>query len=143
MTIKKKPTKRVKAVTSKAAGISLAEYRDHPKMRKHQKYANKVCETLDGRFDSEAEYRHWCHLKLLQRAGDIGNLRRQVEFVLAPAVVVQGRKRPPIRYIADFCYTDGGKEVVADVKGAVTPEYRIKRHLLMSVHGIEIREIRA
>jgi hypothetical protein len=33
--------------------------------------------------------------------------------------------------------------VVEDVKGAVTAEYRIKRHLMASVHGIEIREIRA
>lgn len=123
--------------------VSLVEYRDNPKARKHQKYSNKVTETPDGRFDSEAEYRHWCHLKIRQRVGEISDLRRQVVFELAPAVVIQGRKRPPIRYIADMTYTEGGKTVVADVKGAVTGEYRIKRHLLMSVHGIEILEIRA
>jgi len=49
---------------------SLTAYRDHPKARKHQKYRNKVLETEDGRFDSEAEYRHWCHLKIRQRVGE-------------------------------------------------------------------------
>lgn len=123
--------------------VSLTEYRDNPKSRKHQKYRNRVTETDDGRFDSEAEYRHWCHLKIRQRVGEISDLRRQVVFELAPAVVIQGRKRPPIRYIADMVYQEGGKQVVADVKGAVTPEYRIKRHLMASVHGVEIQEIRA
>lgn len=125
------------------ARISLAEYRDNPKQRKHQKYSNKVTETPDGRFDSEAEYRHWCHLKIRLQLGEITDLQRQVSFELAPSVVIQGRKRPPIRYVADFVYWDGWNTIVADVKGAVTPEYRIKRHLMMSVHGIEIQEIRA
>lgn len=122
---------------------SLATYRDSPRARKHQKYRNRVTETQDGRFDSEAEYRHWCHLKLRLRAGEIADLRRQVVFELAPAVEIGGRKRPPLRYIADMVYVEDGETVVADVKGAITPEYRIKRHLLKAVHGIEIKEIRA
>lgn len=123
--------------------VSMAEYRDNPKQRRHQKYKNKVTETPDGRFDSEAEYRHWCHLKIRLRLGEITHLERQVTFELAPAVITQGRKRPPLRYVADMIYQEDGKLVVADVKGAVTPEYRIKRHLMASVHGIEIQEIRA
>lgn len=122
---------------------SLATYRDSPRARKHQKYRNRVTETQDGRFDSEAEYRHWCHLKLRLRAGEISDLRRQVVFELAPAVEIGGRKRPPLRYIADMVYVEDGETVVADVKGAITPEYRIKRHLLKATHGIEIKEIRA
>lgn len=125
--------------------LSITDMRDNPKQRRHQKYANRVQETPDGRFDSDAEYRHWCHLKLLVRAKEIRKLRRQVVFELAPAVVIQGRKRPPLRYIADMVYEEvsTGKTVIADVKGAVTDAFRIKRHLMMSVHGIEIREIRA
>ncbi len=123
--------------------VSMAEYRDNPKQRRHQKYKNKVTETPDGRFDSEAEYRHWCHLKIRQRLGEITHLERQVTFELAPAVTIQGRKRPPLRYVADMTYIEAGNLVVADVKGAITPEYRIKRHLMASVHGVEIREIRA
>lgn len=131
------------ALVTTPTRISLAEYRDNPKQRRHQKYKNKVTETPDGRFDSEAEYRHWCHLKIRLRLGEITDLQRQVVFELAPAVVIQGRKRPPLRYVADMCFVEGGKRVVADVKGAITPEYRIKRHLMASVHGVEIQEIRA
>lgn len=122
---------------------SLSEFRDNPKQRKHQKFSNERIVTDDGKFDSKAEHRHWCHLKIRQRAREISNLRRQVTFELAPAVVIQGRKRPPLRYVADMVYEEAGGTIVADVKGAVTPEYRIKRHLMKSVHGIEIQEIRA
>lgn len=83
----------------------------------------------------------YCHLKLLQRAGRISGLRCQVVFELAPAVRVQGRKRPALRYVADFVYREAGAAVdtVEDVKGKLTDAYRIKRHL-MAVLGFEIKE---
>lgn len=131
--------------TMAVRSASITDMRDNPRQRKHQKFSNKVIDTADGRFDSQAEHRHWEHLKLLQRAKRIKNLERQVTFELAPAVTINGRKRPPLRYVADMVYFDMDlrRKVVADVKGAMTPEYRIKRHLMMSVHGIEIQEIRA
>lgn len=126
---------------------SLSDFRDSPKARSAQKYHNKRVETPDGlKFDSKAEHKFWCHLLIRQRAKEIFNLERQVVYELAPSVVIGDRKRPPLRYIADMRWNDGspkGPLVVADVKGAVTPEYRIKRHLLKAVHGIEILEIRA
>lgn len=116
-----------------------------PRRTKGQKYANKKVTTPDGdTFDSRAEYRHWQHLQKLERSGEIKDLRRQVPFVLAPAVKIAGKTKPALRYIADFCYEDSsGKTVVADTKGAVTEVWKIKRHLMMSVHGIEVMEIRA
>lgn len=123
---------------------TLNEYRDHPKARKHQKYRNRVTETEDGRFDSEAEYRHWCHLKIRQRVGEITDLRRQVVFELIPA-----QKRPSggseraCNYIADFVYQEDGRTVTADVKGASTDVWIMKRKMMLWIHGIEIREIRA
>lgn len=112
--------------------------------KRGQKYSNQRM-TADGEsFDSMAEHRHWLHLCMLQQAGKVSELRRQVVFELAPAVVIKGRKRPPLRYVADFVYVDErGITVVADVKGAVTDAYRIKRHLMAAVHGIEIQEVRA
>ena len=126
---------------------SLADYRDAPKARTAQKYHNHKVETADGlKFDSKAEHKFWCHLVIRQKAKEIFNLERQVVYVLAPSVVIGNRKRPALRYVADMRWNDGkpdGPLVVADVKGAVTPEYRIKRHLLKSVHGLDILEIRA
>jgi hypothetical protein len=110
---------------------------------RRQKYANQRVEIDGQTFDSKAEARYWGHLQIRLKAGEISNLRRQVPFVLAPAVVIGGRKRPPLRYIADFVWEEGGKTVVADVKGAVPEAYRIKRHLLKAIHGIDILEIRS
>lgn len=127
--------------------MTPAECRDNPMKKSAQKYSNHHVVDADGqKFDSKAEHKYWMHLKLRERAKEIFNLERQVVYVLAPAVAIAGRKRPPLRYIADMRWNEGsksGKLVVADVKGAVTPEYRIKRHLMASVHGIEILEIRA
>jgi hypothetical protein len=93
----------------------------------------------DG-YASKKEARRAGELKLLLFAGQISELIEQVPFELAPSVVVQGRKRPPIKYIADFVYLENGKRIVEDSKGMRTPVYNLKRHLMMSVHGIEIKE---
>tara|TARA_R110001592_G_scaffold107314_2_gene300528 strand:- start:654 stop:980 length:327 start_codon:yes stop_codon:yes gene_type:complete len=92
-------------------------------------------------FDSKAEARHYSRLKLLERAGQISDLKLQVVFELAPSVRVAGRKRPPIKYIADFTYIENGELVVCDVKGMITPVYSLKRHLMMAVHGLDILEV--
>lgn len=83
------------------------------------------------------------HLLILQRAGRIEQLERQVAFILAPAVQIGGRKRPALKYVADFTYVEQGAKVktVEDVKGKITEGYRIKRHL-MAVLGFEIKEVR-
>ena len=108
---------------------------------RRQKYANRRVEIDGQAFDSKAEARYWGVLQMRLKAGEIRNLRRQVVYELAPTVVIAGRKRPPLRYVADFVWEEGGCEVVADVKGAVTEAYRIKRHLMKAVHGIDILEI--
>jgi len=94
-------------------------------------------------FDSRREFARYLELALHERVGQISDLRRQVVFELAPAVVIQGRKRPALRYIADFVYREDGadRDTVEDVKGKLTEGYRIKRHL-MAVLGFEIKEIR-
>jgi hypothetical protein len=62
--------------------------------------------------------------------------------LLAEPVVINGRRRPPLKYIADFVFRDSnGKTVVADAKGVITEGYRIKRHLLKALHGIDILEL--
>ena len=108
------------------------------------KYGNKKIETDDGVFDSRKEYARWCELKLLQRAGEISELKRQVPYVLIP--VQKDWKTGKIierecRYIADFVYTEGGNTVVEDAKGMRTKEYIIKRKLMLEKFKIRIREV--
>lgn len=92
---------------------------------------------------SIAEHARWEQLKIMLRAGIISCLERQVPFILAPSVIINGRKRPPLKYVADFVYvvTETGARVIEDVKGFETEGYRIKRHL-MAANGDRIIEIR-
>lgn len=104
---------------------------------------NNVKTEIDGiTFDSKAEAARYYELKLLQRAGMIADLRLQVPFVLAPAVKLDERTKPALRYYADFVYFRDGKQIVEDVKGQRTQVYKIKQHLMKSVHGIDIVEIK-
>lgn len=105
------------------------------------KYGNMKTEVDGIVFDSKAEAKRYALLKMLQRAGQISDLRLQVPFELVRGVRIGGRSRPAIKYIADFVYLQGGKQVVEDVKGMLTPVYRLKRHLMMAVYGIEIMEV--
>ena len=107
------------------------------------KYKNqRTC--IDGRwFDSKREARRFKELQLLERAGEISDLKTQVPFRL---IEKQPRKRgkpeQPVDYIADFTYWDKDNEfVVEDAKGKRTAEYIIKRKLMLKVHDIEIREV--
>ena len=108
---------------------------------KRSKYSNKKCEVDGIKFDSRAEARRWSQLLFMQEQGEICALERQVVYVLAPGVVINGRKAPPLRYVADFVYERGDETVIEDVKGVITAEYRIKRHL-MALKGLSIVEIK-
>lgn len=100
--------------------------------------------TLDGmEFDSHREACRYRELSLLQRAGEISDLRTQVKYTLIP-----GQKKPSggteraVTYTADFVYRNkNGVEVVEDAKGVRTQQYIIRRKLMLFVHGIEIREV--
>lgn len=105
------------------------------------KYHSRKITTPEGTFDSKREYERWCELKLLQRAGKICDLRRQVRFNLVPLQRGKPTERP-VDYIADFVYLEDGKTVVEDVKGVKTPEYIIKRKLMRYLRGITIREVK-
>jgi Protein of unknown function (DUF1064) len=115
---------------------------------KPSKYKN-IKTIMDGiKFDSLKESRRYAELKLLEKAGEIEALELQKPFVLCGSVVLNGRRKPPVKYIADFCYRvqDKGEyyQFVEDVKSARTrklPVYRLKIHLLKSIHDITVIEI--
>lgn len=103
------------------------------------KYHNRKTVTRDGiRHDSQKEAIRWEELKLLQRAGKIKDLRRQVKFELIPKIADQRASY----YIADFVYEDlaTGKTVVEDCKGMRTDVYKLKKKMLFWRYGIRILE---
>ena len=114
-------------------------------------------------YDSRKEYRRFCELSLLQRAGAITDLQRQVRFELIPAQYVEyptgefykrGEKKgqPKVKrvcveksvcYYADAVYYENGKMIVEDTKSPATRKkesYIIKRKLLLFLKGIRIKE---
>ena len=109
------------------------------------KYGNHKVEADGLKFDSKAEYRRWCQLKILVKAKEISQLQRQVPYELVPAMKApDGTNLRPVAYIADMTYLDrSGALVVEDVKGVSTQEYRTKKKLMLAVHGIWVREIRS
>lgn len=113
---------------------------------KPTKYLSKKV-VIDGiKFDSIRESKRYVQLKLMARAGLITGLTMQVPFVLVQPVRFEGatRAQASIRYYADFVYSDVelGKIVVEDVKSAMTqklPVFVMKRHLMLAVHGINLK----
>ena len=113
-------------------------------MRRSKYGAQKT--EFDGLvFDSKHEALRWRELALLQRSGEIADLRRQVKYILVPAQVDENGKvvERTVSYVADFVYRDvrSGETVVEDAKGMHTRDYIIKRKLMRYVHGIRIREV--
>ena len=122
---------------------------------KGNKYGNRKI-AFDGQtFDSKKEMRHYTELLLLEKAGKITDLQRQVKFQLIPAqrepdtIGPKGGHKPgklierEVAYVADFVYIDQrtGKKVVEDTKGFRTKEYTIKRKMMLYFHGIRIKEV--
>lgn len=115
------------------------------------KYHNQKVYYKGELFDSQGEYNRWRELLLLQKAGAISNLRRQVTFELIPAQYEppttdsKGRTRRgrllerKCTYVADFVYRDGSKSIVEDYKGVQTEVFKIKRKLMLWRYGIEVK----
>lgn len=113
-------------------------------MPKRSKYGN-VKKVVDGiTFHSKREADRWLELKLLVRGGKISNLRRQVAYEILPSVKFDGNKARTRAcvYYADFTYDENGAEIIEDVKGVITEAFRIKRHALKALCGLEIRIVK-
>lgn len=86
------------------------------------------------RFASKKEANRYSELKLLERAGEISNLRRQVRF----ALIVEGTFIAS--YVADFVYWEKGYVIVEDVKEQRTRDYLLKKKLMWAIYKKQIRE---
>jgi hypothetical protein len=99
--------------------------------KKTHKYGAKPTMVDGRRFASKREARRYSELKLAEQAGKIENLRCQVRYRLVQVV----------HYVADFVYCENGNEIVEDVKGYRTREYKAKKKQMADQLGIEIREV--
>ena len=113
---------------------------------KKSKYNAKKTVINGEKFDSKKEAGRWQTLQGMEQLGAISGLQRQVRFELIPKQLdpATGRVRErACTYVADFVYYDAdGKQIVEDSKGMKkkTPEYIIKRKLMLERYGIVILE---
>lgn len=106
---------------------------------KKSKFGNTKVERNGQTFDSKLEARRYQALELMQKAGEIRDLKPQVEFEIRIGGVLV------CAYVADAVYWDCIKncEVVEDCKSKATRTrlYRLKKKLMAAVRGIEITEV--
>ena len=103
------------------------------------KYGNKPRRCPAGHFhQSGLEAGRCAELQALQNAGLIRDLEQQPRFRLDVNEV------HVCDYIADFRYHDvqEGAVVVEDAKGVATDVYKIKKRLVLALHGVEVVEVR-
>lgn len=123
--------------------------------KKGNKYKNEKVEFDGIKFDSKRERDRYMVLKDAERRGVISELKCQPKFTLIPAQYHEEAKQLKtkvkmvkkcdflaITYTGDFQYVKDGNIVVEDVKGMVTPEYKLKEKMMAYFHHIIIRRIK-
>lgn len=106
--------------------------------KKRSKYGNKRTVVCGEQFDSGKEAQRYEQLLLLERAGQITQLRHHVRYPINVAGI------DICEYEADFTYRDdAGALHVEDVKSEATRTqlYKLKRRLMAAVHSINVEEI--
>lgn len=114
--------------------MTAEEYRKESKEKEKSKYRN-VPVTIDGiRFASKKEAKYYRHLKSLEKDGKVYEieLQRRYDLKINGCLICT--------YVADFVYHDAiaKRNRCVDVKGVETREFKIKKKLMMAIHGIEV-----
>ncbi len=132
------------------AKVAIEEVHRQKKASKYHAKKVEAC-LADGTphtFDSVKEFDRYQELALMERAGQISNLRLQAPFELIPKQKrANGKTERACSYVADFVYSKDGKQVVEDVKGYRDPssaayaKFTIKRKLMLWIHNIEVQEV--
>lgn len=122
-----------------ACGMSISQeqYRALKKssIQKKNKYGAKKKQVDGITFHSTWEADRYSELKIMAKAGLITHLKLQVKYPLKVNGALVSN------YIADFVYYDSeSNEITEDAKGVKTPEYKLKKKLLLAIYGIEIHE---
>lgn len=105
-----------------------------PAKKRRSKYNSKMHVVNDIKFHSKKEAERYKTLLSEQNQGRITNLERQKTYKLE----VNGEVITTYR--SDFEYDFNGGHIVEDSKGAITPQYKIKKKLMWAIYRISILE---
>jgi hypothetical protein len=89
-------------------------------------------------FDSKREASYYAALKLRERAGEVADVELQRPYTLTVNGVLVAT------YRADFVFWDISlrRRRVIDIKGVMTPVFRLKQKLMRACHKIEIEVVK-
>ena len=114
--------------------LSVAEFKARA-LKKRPRIKNVKRKVVNGiEFDSTREARRYQDLMLMQQAGEIARLRRQVRY----PILINGHFI--CDWLADFTYTQRGVECVEDSKGWKTDVYKLKKKMVEAYYGLRILE---
>jgi hypothetical protein len=126
--------------------MTLAQLREAQKPTKGVQRvigARRVHVPGEGWFDSHREAARFQELRLLERGGEIRDLRRQVPIkLMGQGGPIETQTGKPMRYVADFTYVDARTDlpVIEDAKGHATDVFKIKKAILAAM-GVQVREV--
>ena len=101
---------------------------------KKNKYNAHKAEYNGMKFDSAFELECWQYLEKLVKEDKITNLQRQIKFELLPANSLYRA----LNYVADFTFNVNDRYIVADAKGLVLPEFKIKQKIFFNKYKNQI-----
>lgn len=107
--------------------------------RPPSKYGNRIVHDDGIRFDSAAEHRRYCQLKVLQ----LGNKIHSLEVHPRCDLSVNGKKVGV--FTPDFRYVEPGRGVVVeDVKGQrhMTADFTLRANLFEAIYGVKVEVVR-
>ena len=115
-------------------------------IKKPNKFGNHKITVGGFTYDSKKEAKRAFELYLMERAGEIRDLQKQVKFSLLKTFKDnQGKTERGINYTPDFVYFEGKYRVAEDVKSPITKKeksYIIKRKLFKITYAeIIFREV--
>lgn len=108
--------------------------------KKASKYGNDIIYYDGEKFHSKHELKCWKNLLIRLKVGEIGQLRRQTRFDF----IIDGKKIGHYTSDADYYIMATGEYVVEDAKSPATRKdtaYRLRRKMMIELHGITIREV--
>lgn len=99
-----------------------------------RKYKNTPTVVNGEKFDSKGEAARWQELKLMEMAGEIVELTRQVKYDM----VINGVK--VCSFVPDFEYVKDGALITEDFKSkaTMTPTFRLKAKLFKALYNREV-----
>jgi len=127
--------------------VTAAEFRKICAPGKAPSKMRNVKTVVDGeRFDSKGEAARYQELKLMERAGLIRDLKRQVEFVLqAPFRTEWGESVRAIKMRIDFTYQEKNAQcewytIAEDFKGRrnAAPSWNVRAKLFQHQHSMKL-----